>query len=51
MAAVFEAGMATVKAMPDFAARARGRAAGFSWANAARGYLGVYQAVLQASAA
>jgi glycosyltransferase involved in cell wall biosynthesis len=51
MAAVFEAGMATVKAMPDFAARARARAAGFSWANAARGYLGVYQAVLRASAA
>ena len=50
MAAVFQAGLATVKAMPDFASRARRRAAGFSWANAARGYLGVYQAVLQASA-
>lgn len=51
MAAVFRAGMATVRAMPDFATRARQRAAGFSWANAARGYLGVYQAVLRTSAA
>ena len=50
MAGVFQAGMATVRTMPDFAARARQRAAGFSWAQAARGYLGVYQTLLQAAA-
>ena len=51
MAAVFAAGMATVAAMPTFAAQVRARAAEFSWENAARGYLGVYRSVLERPAA
>lgn len=49
MLGVFEAGMRAVAADSGFAERCRRWAAGFSWANAARGYLGVYRSVLEAA--
>ncbi len=51
MEAVFRAGMAAVAARPGFPAAARARAAEFSWENAARGYLRVYQSVLESAPA
>ena len=51
MASVFHAGMSAVASMPTFAAKARARAAEFSWENAARAYLGVYRSVLENAAA
>jgi glycosyltransferase involved in cell wall biosynthesis len=46
MAAVYEAGMATFTADPEFAPRARAHAATFSWGATARGYTRVYESIL-----
>ncbi len=45
---VFRAGMRTVAADPDYADKLRRHAGQFTWERAARGYLELYQRVLQA---
>lgn len=50
MANAYEAGLATYRDDPGFADRARAHAAGYSWAETARGYLRVYEATLGRSA-
>jgi glycosyltransferase involved in cell wall biosynthesis len=47
MAAVYRDGVAAFAADPASPARARAHAARFSWAETARGYLGVYAGVLR----
>lgn len=45
MAATYEAGMAAFRNDPGFSDRVRSHAAGYSWAETARGYLRVYESI------
>lgn len=46
MAAAYDAGLAAQRGDPGFADRVRAHAAGYSWAETARGYLRVYESIL-----
>ena len=45
MVATYEAGMGSYRGDPGFSERVRGHAAGYSWAETARGYLRVYESI------
>ena len=51
MAAVYDAGMAAQRGDPGFADRVRAHAAGYSWAETARGYLRAYESALAGNTA
>ena len=51
MAAAYDAGMAAQRGDPGFADRVRAHAAGYSWAETARGYLRAYESALAGNTA